>query len=72
MSSTAWSPRLWSRAVITVRAPARASATAVALPIPELAPVTITVLPVMDLPVGAVASLMGEYPSCSGPLTSGS
>ena len=45
MSETARPPRSSLRAVITVWAPARARATAVALPTPELPPVITTVLP---------------------------
>ena len=48
MSDSACVPRPSLRAVMRVRAPALASATAVALPTPELAPVTTAVLPSME------------------------
>ncbi len=48
MSATASVPRCSLRAVMTTRAPAPASAMAVALPMPELPPVTMTVLPSME------------------------
>jgi hypothetical protein len=48
MSATAASPLVLSLAVMTVSAPARARATAVSSPIPELPPVMTTVLPAMS------------------------
>jgi hypothetical protein len=56
---------------MTVRAPALANATAVASPIPEFPPVTITVLPVMDPPSVPVVSLMVSIRPVVDPLTSG-
>ena len=53
MSARASRPRDRLRAVITVRAPSEARAVAVALPTPEFAPVTTTVLPDIGAGPGA-------------------
>jgi hypothetical protein len=59
MSDTAARPRDSLRAVTTVWAPAPASATAVALPTPELPPVITTVLSRIDGTVFVARGLMG-------------
>src|SRR5438105_15464694 len=62
MSAAAASARAVSRPVMPTRAPNRASPTAVALPIPPVAPVTRTVLPaITGAPALTVSSSIAAF-----------